>query len=139
MIFQVRNVLLLSGLPFSSIFNHQGQTARSYVVGLGQRSNTDPSGDPSPPKKTGGNSISIALWRRFLEKGKNGRTLKFREGGNDVDVFVAFRVAGDLENTTEILAFHQSWEANTFRTLVDCQSIRLRTNNLDKTYEIGMM
>lgn len=141
MIFQVRNVLFWVDCHFHVPWNHQGQTARSYVVGLGQRSNTDPQAAHPPPKKTGGNSIRIALWRRFLETGKNGRTLKFREGGNDVDVFVAFRVVGDLENTMGNTSFSpEPGSQNTFRTLIDCQSIRLwTTDDLDKTYEIGMM
>ena len=112
MIFQVRNVLFWVDCHFHVPWNHQGQTARSYVVGLGQRSNTDPQAAHPPPKKKQGEIPSGLLCEGVFWK--RGRMEEPSNSGRVETMSRFLLLSGWLEIWKipwEILAFHQSREA----------------------------
>lgn len=91
MIFQVRNVLFWVDCHFHVPWNHQGQTARSYVVGLGQRSNTDPQAAHPPPKKNRGKFHQDCFVKAFFGKGEEWKNPQIQGGWKRCRCFCCFQ------------------------------------------------
>ena len=92
------------------------------MVSLGQRSNSDPEASscwvrfrhPHIPPKMGAAWTMDCFLKALMEKGKED---------------AMFLLSGWLQifdiHVMELLAFDESRETNTFRTLIDCQSTSL--------------